>query len=660
MATMSRCFRSLVQPASLSAAGAGLRLLGFGGEQLPIIYSVGERRPASRRPSVAGLRDVDRKQMCLSWRSRRVATLTAMVGTPTGDAAAVWGHPDPDVRRSVAASRLTSAETLDQMVSDPDPAVRVRIAKHASTSAATLRRLVSDNHHEVLEALTRRPLEPSLVETLAGNDSEWVRAAVALRNDCPSQTISRLAADPSPLVHLGLASNPRCGSEELDVIIKDSDDRELARLVARHPRCGAVTLERLIKIADPGVRTAVLEHPNCPERFAYKSPPGSRSAHPGSGTEAEALTKAASHRRVSVRCDAATHPDTPADVLEKLGSDRSKSVLFRVAQNPNTPREVLLRLARHENRDIRESTATNPSTPADMLAELADEPEMWQSTAANPSTPPATLAQLARCDNVHIVSIVAGHPACPPDVLRTIAALGVEPPDNEAETVDTSGWDDDRYRARSAAARNPACPHDAMQKLAEDTNPLVRQSLARNTACPPDILQRLAQNPSVHVRIAIAANVSTPHQTLVELANDPDPYVRRTIAEHPLTSDEAMTQLADDAVSYVAKTAQARLPDDISGDESDPGVHAGPAAGLEASHERVHTPRRRRGRRRAVRVSGRVCVHAVHQVAPQPPFRCRGAGELRAGCREHRHVMSASLETQRSLPQRSARVLTEI
>ena len=50
-----------MQPASLSAAGAGLRLLGFGREQLPIIYSVGERRPAGRRPSVAGLRDVYRR-----------------------------------------------------------------------------------------------------------------------------------------------------------------------------------------------------------------------------------------------------------------------------------------------------------------------------------------------------------------------------------------------------------------------------------------------------------------------------------------------------------------------------------------------------------------------------------------------------------------------
>ncbi len=65
----------------------------------------------------------------------------------------------------------------------------------------------------------------------------------------------------------------------------------------------------------------------------------------------------------SVRCSAASNPNTPIEALVELAKDSVCDVRCSAASNPNTPIEALVELAKDSVWSVRWRAASNPNTP---------------------------------------------------------------------------------------------------------------------------------------------------------------------------------------------------------------------------------------------------------------------------------------------------------
>jgi Leucine rich repeat variant len=84
-------------------------------------------------------------------------------------------------------------------------------------------------------------------------------------------------------------------------------------------------------------------------------------------------------------------------------------------------------------------------------------------------------------------------------------------------------------------AQDPATPPTTLDRLAGDTDWMVRRAVAYNLATPPATLDRLAGDEEWDVRLAVARNPATPAATLDQLAGDADSSVRLAVARNPET-----------------------------------------------------------------------------------------------------------------------------
>jgi hypothetical protein len=83
------------------------------------------------------------------------------------DVARWVGSPSADVRRVVAAHPATGAAVLDQLAADPDDVVRAEVAARPEISAETLARLRKDRSPRVVEVVRNNPsYRPGFFERL--------------------------------------------------------------------------------------------------------------------------------------------------------------------------------------------------------------------------------------------------------------------------------------------------------------------------------------------------------------------------------------------------------------------------------------------------------------------------------------------------------------
>jgi two-component system response regulator len=107
-------------------------------------------------------------------------------------------HEEAHVRFVLAGNPHTSAFVLEKLASDPSERVRARVAENSQTPDEVLLRLASDSHAEVRLAVTENTKAPPLV-------------------------LQRLAKDPSDDVRMGIATNPHIPSDVLALLIDDEN-----------------------------------------------------------------------------------------------------------------------------------------------------------------------------------------------------------------------------------------------------------------------------------------------------------------------------------------------------------------------------------------------------------------------------------------------------
>jgi len=105
---------------------------------------------------------------------------------------------------------------------------------------------------------------------------------------------------------------------------------------------------------------------------------------------------------------------------------------------------------------------------------------------------------------------------------------------------------------RRVAARNEACPPDAVRSLADDPSEMVRMAVARREHIDPDVLVHMTKNdPTEHVRALASTNSALPVDALPGMMSDPSAVVRMGVTRNPRLPDDALVRALQDRSRHV-------------------------------------------------------------------------------------------------------------
>ncbi len=105
-------------------------------------------------------------------------------------------------------------------------------------------------------------------------------------------------------------------------------------------------------------------------------------------------------------------------------------------------------------------------------------------------------------------------------------------------------------------ARNSATTVEALCRLANDPDPVLRRDLVSNPALPTEELRRHASDSDAGVRRRVASHRGTPLSCVEKLGEDESPKVREAAARRPDISDDLLARLCCDSEHEVAFRAQ--------------------------------------------------------------------------------------------------------
>ncbi|MDY6804460.1 MAG: HEAT repeat domain-containing protein [Cyanobacteriota bacterium] len=406
---------------------------------------------------------------------------------------------DSDDRLYIAGSCKTPVSVMELLATDQDENVRRTLAENCSLPLDLRLQLTRDPSYGVRASLAKEryrfstPVE--VLETLAADESEYVRAVVAGKRETPSSVLENLAHDES---------------------------QKVRRAVVRNPNTPIVILKEMAR-----------NNPELKEGMLQRKPSGNEESD---RFLAELLQEFASSDDDSIRYKIAGHPKTPISVLERLASDRFSLVRDTIAENPNTPSETLIQMASQEKlttsegcfHTVSNKIAMRRDAPPEALDFVARQPVTFirQETLENRNTSADTLAWLAANESdINILCGIARHPNVSGDVEQQLSR-------HENQAV----------RGSLGASSYLS---SILETLALDESQDVREQVATNSSAPVNLLEMLASDSAAEVRAAVAANNDAPGNILERLAEDEKVEVRRAVAENPATPTPVRESLQD-------------------------------------------------------------------------------------------------------------------
>lgn len=459
------------------------------------------------------------------------------------------------------ASRLHSPYAIAQVLRNGDLASRMKIARDRRTPVNILEQLAKDPDESVREYLAANPNLPltSRLE-LTRDPSFKVRSALARKQSnrsTPIEILESLANDESEGVRALVADNPETPAEILVQLANDSN-REIKNKVVANRNTPVEVLERL------GLRERIFDknNPNTPGSVLAEAATRVRSnSNPdplvdllkypvkGSQMPASTLEELATHRNTSVRLQVAEHPNTPASALEKLASDRVWYIRTNVCKHPNTSAGVLEALLMREDPNgedyhrICNSLASRKDPPPSILERLASDryPQIRGLAALCSNTPLPILERLATNESNEDVlqSLIRNRNL----TLQLLWQLAQNPNPKvriyviESSKITPEVWAllarDEDVAVRLELAERSHCPITILEVLASDENKDVRQKVAANRNTPAPVLEILATDVDAAVRTAVATNRNTPAPALEQLAHDRRVEVRLAVSQNP-------------------------------------------------------------------------------------------------------------------------------
>jgi Leucine rich repeat variant len=258
----------------------------------------------------------------------------------------------------------------------------------------------------------------------------------------------------------------------------------------------------------------------------------------------------------------AISPDTPSEIIAQIIT-RKDMLSQVVSRNPNAPVSTLAEFAQDENIITRTWVAENPSTPADILVELARQaveekiqniPTVRERALKNPNFPILEryrllieIEQEEETAKAHeLIVRRTGNPYALAHLLEKddhVAKLSAASSSNQINVLERLAKDSDEM-IRISVTQNPNTPQNSLLKLAQDSSYNVRLSLARfKHPIHRDVLSQLLQYSDERIRIEIASNLHTPPDILTVLASDSDSKVKVSAIVNPNLPSEFLHQI---------------------------------------------------------------------------------------------------------------------
>ncbi|WP_404953120.1 hypothetical protein [Streptomyces sp. 147326] len=419
---------------------------------------------------------------------------------------AVAGGPDWfGVLRALAAHPATPAERLAEFAAHPEESVRRVAAVHRATPKSSLKALARDG-------------------------SPAVRRALAGRERLPRKLAASLVADTSGEVRLALVRRVGAWPEHLRALATDPDAR-VRRVVAVLGHAGDADLTD----PDPGVRRTAVGKRAAPELApwldALARDPDIRvrelTAQQYHNCTPAVLARLAADAEPCVRAAAAANAFTPVRQLTELAGDPSLAVLVAISQNTTAPPETLARLV---------ETITHSFGDGQNVAP-------WQEE-----------------DVQRLAYAALGHPATPPESLRTLHALELWPYFHPGNAMDQPNWPADLMVEFGLTY----CAGTVSGKAEIESFAAIDD--ARETEPPEDVLAAMVRSPVYYLRRAVA-NRHTPSEVLAEFARDParaeDTGLLNDIAKNPATPVEILLAWAQAGVRQYGMLKNPALPEPV-------------------------------------------------------------------------------------------------
>ncbi|BAZ11925.1 leucine rich repeat variant [Calothrix sp. NIES-4071] len=438
---------------------------------------------------------------------------------------------------TAARSYKTPINILEQLAKDSDETVRQVVSQNSNLPLATLLELARDPSINVRLGLVyknphqKRSTPVQLLEILAQDPSEQVRAKVAEHPDTPVEILIRLANDTSREVKTKLTGNP---NTPVTILTRLGLEENLVNV--RNPNTPGSVLAQAIRTMSSKSIAEFIKHPV-----------------KGSQMPVETLTQLASHTDGSVRYRVACHPNTPATVLRQLARDSYVATVRAVASNANTSPETLEVLATHPDFTTCLDVVRNPNTPPRVLTQIV------LSTRTSANLPNQTVDMLKSAfpgNHNDLLRDIASNPRTPLEALEIIARREFVSATPDPNSIIPPRTDDDIVRA---LAYNPNLTPELLAILTQDLCVDVRVCLIRHPNLTEALWLRLTQDAAVSVREAVASSVQVPANVLELLAQDEQALVRAKVAANPNTLITTLELLAGDSNSNV-RTAVASNP----------------------------------------------------------------------------------------------------
>ena len=194
----------------------------------------------------------------------------------------------------------------------------------------------------------------------------------------------------------------------------------------------------------------ISENPNLAQEYINElaNTPVQTSALKNSSADENLLREKAKSDNESIRAAVAENPNTPKDVLEELSKDKSNQVLKSLAKNPSISNEMMDNLSNYSG--LHNDMMENPALTSELMRKI-------------------TAGKNRDCEfNKRYMS----NPCIPTEELL----YNLNNPD---ECI------------REGIALNPNTPAEAIEKLAEDKNPVVKSAAYKHKNMPQEKLNQL-------------------------------------------------------------------------------------------------------------------------------------------------------------------------
>ena len=464
--------------------------------------------------------------------------------------AQVVENGNQNAKLTAARNRNTPASILEQLARDSDETICQAVATNASLPFNTLLELARNSSTRVKLSLAYKssygntPATPrQLLEILAEDESEQVRARIAEHPDTPVDILVKLANDSSRDVKSRLTANLNTPVEVLNRLGLEEN-----LVNQRNPNTPGIVLAQAVRNMKSKALADFIKHPV-----------------QGSQMPPQTLAQLATNNNSSVRYRVASHSNTPATVLRQLARDSYVATIRAVASNSNTSPETLEVLSTNPDFTTRHSVVNNPNVPPRVLAQIV------MSSCVSGNQPNQTVDMLKSAfpgNNNDVLRTIASNPRTPTEALEILArrefvsptpeSNSILPPTTDDSVVQSLAYNpsltpqilatlthDSSIDVRKILVRHPNLTEALWLRLASDEAVSVRETVADCDRVPVNVLELLASDEQTEVKVKVAANSNTPLTVLETLAGD-DSQVRTAVASNPNLSPRILEQLAND------------------------------------------------------------------------------------------------------------------